>query len=156
MEFEIYTDALSKQLGSAITQGNMPLAFVSRNLSTAQQKYSMTKLELLAIVETLKELKGMLLISDHVYRWRLLLKEFGPEIVYIKGTHNNVSNAISRLDIGLMPSEHENWMMFTKCWCHYTMQEDSEIDTSVSAYQEEMNLVFANRSELDVIYPFTV
>ncbi len=26
-EFEIYTDALSKQLGSVITQGNRPLAF---------------------------------------------------------------------------------------------------------------------------------
>eukprot|EP00804_Cyclotella_cryptica_P013139 CCRYP_019647-RA/>CCRYP_019647-RA protein AED:0.43 eAED:0.43 QI:0/-1/0/1/-1/1/1/0/70 len=34
MEFEIYTDASSKQLGSVITQGNRPLAFISRKLST--------------------------------------------------------------------------------------------------------------------------
>eukprot|EP00804_Cyclotella_cryptica_P030958 CCRYP_018811-RA/>CCRYP_018811-RA protein AED:0.25 eAED:0.25 QI:0/0/0/1/0/0/2/0/252 len=127
-EFEIYTDASPKQLGSVITQGNRPLAFFSRKLSTAQQKYSVTKLELLAIVETLKEFKGMLwgqrlkvstdhknliqdalgLTSDRVYRWRLLLKKFGPEIVYIKGTHNTVADAISRLDIGPIPSEHEN------------------------------------------------
>ena len=53
-EFEIYTDALSKQLGSVITQGNRSLAFFSRKLSATQQKYSMTELELLAIVETLK------------------------------------------------------------------------------------------------------
>ena len=59
-EFEIYTDALSKQLGSVITQGNRLLAFFSRKLSAAQQKYSVTELELLAIVETLKEFKGML------------------------------------------------------------------------------------------------
>ena len=59
-EFEIYTDASSKQLGSVITQGNRPLAFFSRKLSTAQQKYSVTELELLAIVETLKALKGLL------------------------------------------------------------------------------------------------
>eukprot|EP00804_Cyclotella_cryptica_P002398 CCRYP_004090-RA/>CCRYP_004090-RA protein AED:0.37 eAED:0.37 QI:0/0/0/1/0/0/2/0/143 len=59
-EFEIYTDASSKQLGSVITQGNRPLAFFSRKLSTAQQKYSVTELELQAIVETLKEFKGML------------------------------------------------------------------------------------------------
>ena len=173
-EFEINTDALSKQLGSLLTQGNRPLAFFSRKLSTAQQKYSVTELELLAIVETLKEFKGMLwgqrlkvytdhknliqdalgLTSDRVYRWRLLLEEFGPEIVYIKGIHNTVADAISRLDIGPIPSEHENWMTFTKCWCHYTMQEESAIDTS--AYQEEMNLVFANRSKEDVIYPLTV
>ena len=36
--------------------------------------------------------------SDRVYRWRLLLEEFAPEIVYIKGIHNNVADAISRLD----------------------------------------------------------
>ena len=59
-ECEIYPDASSKQLGSVITQGNQPLAFFSRKLSAAQQKYSMTIVELLAIVETLKEFKGML------------------------------------------------------------------------------------------------
>eukprot|EP00804_Cyclotella_cryptica_P019355 CCRYP_006182-RA/>CCRYP_006182-RA protein AED:0.37 eAED:0.37 QI:0/0/0/1/0/0/2/0/187 len=53
-----------------------------------------------------------------------------------------------------MPSEHKNWMTFTKCWCHYTMQEESAIYTS--AHQEEMNLVFANRSKEEVIYPLTV
>jgi len=78
--------------------------------------YSITELELLA--ETLKEFKGMLwgqrikvytdhknlitdalgLSSDRVYRWRLLLEEYGPEIVYIKGIHNTVADAISRLE----------------------------------------------------------
>eukprot|EP00804_Cyclotella_cryptica_P030874 CCRYP_018366-RA/>CCRYP_018366-RA protein AED:0.29 eAED:0.29 QI:0/-1/0/1/-1/1/1/0/377 len=174
MEFEIYTDASSKQLGSVITQGNRPLALFSRKLSTTQQKYSVTKLELLVIAETLKEFKGILwgqrlkvftdhknliqdtlgLTSNRVYRWRLLLEEFGPEIVYIKGIQNTVADAISRLDIGPIPSEHENWITFTKCWCHYTMQEESAKDTS--AYQEEMNLVFANCIEEDVIYPLTV
>ncbi len=45
---------------SVITQSNRPLAFFSRKLSVQQQKYSVTKIELLAIVETLKEFKGML------------------------------------------------------------------------------------------------
>ncbi len=27
------------------------------------------------------------LTSDRVYRWQLLLEEFAPEIVYIKGVH---------------------------------------------------------------------
>eukprot|EP00804_Cyclotella_cryptica_P012270 CCRYP_013864-RA/>CCRYP_013864-RA protein AED:0.40 eAED:0.40 QI:0/-1/0/1/-1/1/1/0/77 len=38
MEFEIYTHASSIHFGSVITQGNRPLAFFSRKLSTAQQK----------------------------------------------------------------------------------------------------------------------
>eukprot|EP00804_Cyclotella_cryptica_P016364 CCRYP_009917-RA/>CCRYP_009917-RA protein AED:0.42 eAED:0.64 QI:0/0/0/1/0/0/2/0/103 len=94
-----------------------PLTFFSRKLSVTQQKYSVTEIELLAIVETLKEFKGILwgqqikvytdhknliqdalgLISDRVYRWRLLLllEEYGPEIVHIKGIHNTVADAIS-------------------------------------------------------------
>ncbi len=58
--FEIYTDASSKQLGAVITQDNRPIAFFSQKLSNAQRKYSITKIELLAIVKTLKEFKGML------------------------------------------------------------------------------------------------
>ena len=34
--------------------------FFSRKLSVAQHKYSVTKIELLVIVKTLKEFKGML------------------------------------------------------------------------------------------------
>jgi hypothetical protein len=58
--FEICTDASSKQLGSVITQDKRPIAFFSWILFVAQCKYSATKIELLAIVETLKEFKGML------------------------------------------------------------------------------------------------
>ncbi len=96
--FEIYTDASSKQLGAVITQDNRPIAFFSWKLSDAQCKYSVNKIELLAIVKTLKEFRGMLLgqnikvFTDHanlmkdalgltldqVYQWRLLLEEYGP------------------------------------------------------------------------------
>jgi hypothetical protein len=58
--FEIYTNASTKQLGAVITQENRPIAFFSQKLSGAQSKYTVTKLELLAIVETLKEFNGML------------------------------------------------------------------------------------------------
>ncbi len=53
--FEIYTDASTKQLGAVITQENRPIVFFSRKLFGAQSKYTITKLELLVIVETLKE-----------------------------------------------------------------------------------------------------
>jgi YD repeat-containing protein len=38
------------------------------------------------------------LTSDWDYRWRLLLEEYGPKIVYIKGIHNTIADAISRLE----------------------------------------------------------
>jgi hypothetical protein len=112
--FGIYTDASSKQLGAVITRDNRPIAFFSWKLSDTQRKYSITKVELLAIVKTLKEFKRMLwgqnikvftdpknlmrdalgLTSDRVYQWRLLLEEYGPEIVHIKGIHNTVADAV--------------------------------------------------------------
>jgi hypothetical protein len=38
------------------------------------------------------------LTTDRVYHWQLLLEKFAPEIVYIKGIHNSVADAISQLD----------------------------------------------------------
>ncbi len=58
--FEIYTDASTMQLGAVITQDNRPITFFCRKLSITQARYSVTRIELLAIVETLKEFKGML------------------------------------------------------------------------------------------------
>ena len=116
--FDIYIDASTRQLGAVITQNGKPLAFFSRKLSKAQRKYSITELELLSIVECLKEFKGMLLgqrlkvFTDHtnlvrdalgmtcnlVYCWRLLFEEYGHKIVYIKGVDNIVADAISCLE----------------------------------------------------------
>jgi hypothetical protein len=58
--FEIYTDASSKQLGAVITQDNRSIARFSWKLSNVHRKYSVTKIELQAIVKTLKEFKEML------------------------------------------------------------------------------------------------
>ncbi len=69
-------------------------------------------------METLKEFKGMLwgqdikvytdhknltgdalgLTSDRVYHWRLLLEEYAPKIIYIKGIHSTVADAILWLE----------------------------------------------------------
>jgi hypothetical protein len=116
--FDIYTDASTRQLGAVITQMGRPIAFFSQKLSHAQQKYSVTELELLSIVETLKEFKGMLwgqclkVFADHknlvrdalgltcnrVYCWRYILEEYGPKIVYMRGVGNIVADAISCLE----------------------------------------------------------
>jgi len=47
-------------MGTVVTQQNRPIALFSRKLSATQQKYNVTEIELLAIIETLKEFKGML------------------------------------------------------------------------------------------------
>jgi hypothetical protein len=187
--FEIYTDASTTQLGAVTTQDNRPIAFFSRKLSVTQAKYSVTEIELLAIVETLKEFKGMLwgqqikvytdhknltrdgigLTLDRVYRWRLLLEEYAPEIVYIKGIHNTVADAISQLEYnpvqnltneythatmriptGEPTTNPSQWMTFSKQWRCY-MQGYAVSNTEAA----DLSAVFANRSEEDDIYPLT-
>jgi ribonuclease HI len=113
--FEIYTDASKYQIGSVITQKDKPLAFYSRKLTDPQTRYTVTELELLAIVETLREYKCILLghlitiYTDHknltfsnfttycVTRWRLIVEEYGPKIVYLPGKRNIIADALSCL-----------------------------------------------------------
>ncbi len=187
--FDVYTDPSTKQLGAVMTQDNRPIVFFSRKLSGGQSKYTITELELLAIVETLKEFKGMLwgqrqnvytdhknltrdglgLTFDRVTRWRILLEEYAPKIIYIKGIHNTVADAISRLDYdpkvnstneynnathGLFMKEvtSQRWLMFSKLWlCYNEAQEDPD-ETNII----QLNEVFANHSKDNEIYPLTV
>jgi hypothetical protein len=179
--FEIYIDASSKQLGEVITQDNWPIAFFSWKLSIAQFKYSVTKIELLAIVKTLKEFKWMLwgqsikVLTDHknlmrdalgltldqVYQLRLLLEEYGPKNVYIKGIHNTVADAISWLEYdpsvnqttdsyfmtkvkNSKCSQRQNWMAVSKHWCQLEIDHNKH---------EDLNLVFVNHREEDESYP---
>ena len=60
-KFEIYTDASTKQLGAVITQDNRPIAFCSKKLTKCQQRYTVTDLELLSFVMTLREFRPILL-----------------------------------------------------------------------------------------------
>ena len=116
-EFVIHTDASHTQLGAVISQKGKPIAFYSRKLKPEQTRYTTTERELLSIVETLKEFRNILLgqrivvHTDHknltcknfnterVMRWRLILEEYNPELRYIKGEHNIVADALSRLEM---------------------------------------------------------
>ena len=198
LPFDIYTDASSRQLGAVITQRGRPIAFFSRKLSETQRKYSVTELELLSIVETLKEFKGMLwgqtinvftdhknlmqqalgLTSDRVYRWRLLLEEYGPTIEYIKGIDNTVADAISRLEYD--PSKDTKSIGVHQCFCHVATllshyvrkYDDSMMQQSFAGMHANsciepttvdnltnsfVNMTFANTGEPEEeIYPATV
>ncbi len=113
--FVIYTDASEKQLGGVVMQDAKPLGFFSKKLTDTQRHYPVTERELLAITETLKYFKHMLLghtiivqtdhknlthpasthTSDRVLRQRLLLEEYGAELQYIPGEKNIVADALS-------------------------------------------------------------
>jgi hypothetical protein len=107
------------------------------------------------------------LTSDSVYHWQLLLEKFAPEIVYIKGIHNTVADAISQLDYNPevnptskfnystfgMPAKRDTivkWMAFSKLWrCH------NENILGNEKQKCNLNKVFANHSEEVEIFPLT-
>ncbi len=111
---------------------------------------------------------GLGLTSDRVARWQILLEEYAPKIIYIKGIHNTNVDAISWLDYDPKlntPNEYNHamhvksmkvvsshkWMMFSKFWsCFNKTQDPDELNTI------EINHVFANHSEEDEIFPLTV
>ncbi len=104
------------------------------------------------------------LTSNRVYQWRLLLEEHAPEIVHIKGIHNSVADAISRLEYNPevdptnersfanleVPTEGHRWKGFTALWCSY-----NEKNPGTHGQVCNLNHVFANRNDEDEIYPLT-
>jgi hypothetical protein len=110
------------------------------------------------------------LTSDRVYRWRLLLEEYGPEIVYIKGIHNTMADAFLWLvydpsinqtaesfhttKVRNNSSERQCWMMVSKDWCKLDIDSD-KLDSYTNKH-EDWNLVFAHHLEEDKSYPLTL
>ena len=115
----MHTDASKWQIGGVLSQEGKALSYFSKKFNSAQERYTVTAKELLAIVETLKAFRNILLgnkiriytdhknltylnsdySSDRVLRQRLVVEEYGAEIIYIKGTHNIVADALSRIPI---------------------------------------------------------
>ena len=86
---------------SLISQKGKPIEFYSRKLNPAWVNYTTTGRDLLSIVETQKEFRNILLeqqikvntdnkILTHeifnteiVVKWRLILEEYNPELIYM-------------------------------------------------------------------------
>jgi hypothetical protein len=149
-DFHIYTDSSDYQLGAVIMQNDRPLAFYSRKLNSAQKRYTTGEQELLSIVETLKEFKNILLgqklivhtdhknllyqkmSTDRIIRWRLLIEEFGPTFLHIKGEKNVIADALSRLDANFnekLPTEPTNDSM---AYIFMTKEDVKETDFPLS------------------------
>jgi hypothetical protein len=143
--FEIHTDASKVQLGACISPDGKPIAFHSRKLKFAQTKYTTTEQELLSIVETFKEFRNILLgqdikvdtdhenltykhlNSDQVMSWQLFIEEYATNLQYIKGVHNVVADALSRLpftDDGTVEEALVTIKMMSDRFCYDIEEQD--------------------------------
>jgi hypothetical protein len=119
-------------------------------------------------VNLMRDALGLTL--DRVYRLRLLLEEYGPKIVYIKGIHNTVADAVLRLEYDSSVNQtaesfytmkvrnskrhqKQNWMRVSKNWCELDIDMD-KLDLYTNKH-DDWNLVFAHHEEEDEMYPLT-
>ena len=123
---ELYTDASNYGIGGVLFQrvdGELkPISFVSKSLSTTQNKWSTIQKEAYAIFHCCKQLDSLLrdrkftIFTDHknltflthdpstmVNRWSMALQELDYTVEYISGSKNELADAMSRLCPNLSP-----------------------------------------------------
>ena len=128
--FIIQTDASTNGIGAVLAQtyvmedgkeADLPIAFISRSLKPAEKNYSVTHLELLAVMFAVKQFRhyvlgsNFLIQTDHralnglltstdlsgrLQRWLTTLQEYLPfEVTYRKGKVNANADCLSRLPL---------------------------------------------------------
>jgi hypothetical protein len=107
------------------------------------------------------------LTSDRVYQWRLLLKEYAPKIIYVRGIYNTVADAISWLEynpklnptnkythtmlgVSIKEENAQRWKSLAHHWQSY-----NESNAHTQACCTPMNKEFVYCSKEDKIYPLT-
>ena len=130
----LVTDASTTAMGAVLQQQVQdvcqPLAFFSRKLSPAQQKYSAYDRELLAIYEAVRYFRHMLeawhftILTDHKpltfafhqkrdkcsprqFNHLDFISQFTTDIRHISGQDNVVDDAVSRVEVITAPVTHE-------------------------------------------------
>ena len=119
--FTVATDASYSGLGAVLLQDYMgkqhPVAYASRTLTNAERNYSVTELEGLAVVWSLKHFRDFIygypvtVATDHrplvglftnktptgkFARWYLTVQEFKPLFKFVPGKYNVLADALSR------------------------------------------------------------
>ena len=83
--FDIHTEASDTQLGVVISQCSIPIAFYSCKSNNAHTRYTPMEKDLLSIIETLKEIKNILLghqIKVYTNHKNLTYKIIRPNRLY--------------------------------------------------------------------------
>ena len=108
-------------------QNGKPLGYYTRKLNKSQRKYTVGEKELLSVFEGLKAFDGVvrgtkiIVHTDHLnllykgdpsqrmIRCRMLIEEYHPTFVHVKGKENDAADALSRLDVLPNKTDEIDW-----------------------------------------------
>ena len=125
--YKLFTDASSKAMGAVLLQTDdkgcdRVIQYFSRRFNGPQTRYSTIERECLALISAMEHFKPYLLGSyvtihtdhrpllalkkkrlynDRINRWAIILSDYDFDIVYTKGSCNNMADWLSRSAVGL-------------------------------------------------------
>lgn len=170
--FLITTDASNVALGAVLSQGEIgkdkPICFASRTLNKAEENYSASEKEMLAIIWALKVFRNYIygqkfkIITDHqpltftlspkntnakLKRWKAYLEEHDYEIIYKPGRSNVVADALSRIQTHVLTSTQ-----------HSADEDDSNFipttEGPLNAFRHQVILEKSNSDSESTTIPF--
>jgi transposase InsO family protein len=135
LPFKIQTDASKVGVGAVLMQthsnGDLPIAYLSKKFTTTQMNWPATEQECYAIIYAIekwhKYLDGRLFMieTDHkplvpfnmkqqlnpkCERWRLKLQQYKFTVRYIKGKHNTVADYLSRSPLDEATNDEDDYV----------------------------------------------
>ena len=156
LPFKLQTDASVDGIGAVLLQvtsnGDRPLAYMSKKLTKTQTKWPTIEQECYAIIQAIekwdKYLRGheFTLETDHeplTYfmnkeqlnkrcdRWRLKLAEYRFKVKHIQGKKNNMADYLSRSSVDTAEEDIDDRMIYTS--------KSTQTDTSVTPTSNEVN-----------------
>jgi len=173
----LYTDSSGKAVGSALLQQQedntkRPIAYMSKALNAAQQKYSTTEREFYAIYLSLKRFHPYLSgrkftiytdhkpivglkfatnttkISNRLTMWALFLQEHDCNIIYQKGSTNKLADVLSRLPTNVI--QESKFMTFETEFLQELQNQDSECHAIMLQIETTYRFRFKNNILVNV------
>lgn len=177
--FILTTDASNDAIGSILSQGvvgkDLPIAYYSRTLNSAERNYSTTEKELLSIVQSVKHFRPYLygkeftILTDHkplqwlmnckdpssrLVRWRLKLLEYQYKILYKAGKINTNADALSRPVLNIINPLPKSFKIFQKF--HQENLDNKEFQMINKPFDEIQNLIIPYSTNLSLNNPFSL
>lgn len=171
--FILQTDASGFGLGAVLTQqfedGEHVISYLSRSLTRAEQKFSTTERECLAVIWAVEKLRHYLegqkfvVITDHhsllwlhrlrdpqgrLARWALRLQPYTFELIHRKGAEHIVPDLLSRsVPVSLETVEVPSWPNLAvdntaDCWYKQLIQRVDNFPNKYPQWRVESNRLF--------------